>query len=386
MDFLIFISSLSSGGAERVTANLACYCAEKGWSVTVVTLSSPECDFYVLPENVRRIPLNLWRDSPHPVIALVNGLRRVFALRRVLSQIKPDVTLALMDKNNVLLALSAIGIKGGVHIGSERIHPPRYPLGWVWECLRRLTYRKLDAVVVLTHESADWVCQHTSARCVEVIPNAVVYPLPFQEPRVATPTKAHAGERILLAVGRLVEQKGFDVLVSAFQRLVRQFPNWRLIILGEGPLRMALAQQIADAGLEGRVELPGRVGNVGEWYQAADLYVMSSRFEGFPNALAEAMAHGLAAVSFDCDTGPRDIIRHEVDGLLVSPGDAEALTEALTRLMADDVLRQQYAARAIEVRERFSMERVAGRWEALFEKLLKQPTSQPSWLRNGWWA
>jgi len=158
-------------------------------------------------------------------------------------------------------------------------------------------------------------------------------------------------------------------LLEAFVTLARKYYNWNLVILGEGPERRALETQVQAFGLDGRVFLPGRVGNVGEWYERADVYVMSSRFEGFPNALAEAMAHGLPAVSFDCDTGPRDIIRPEVDGLLVLPGNVDALTAALDRLMDDAALRAQFAARAVEVRERFSMERIAGMWEELFAKL-----------------
>lgn len=383
MNILIFISSLSSGGAERVTANLASYWAAKGWQVTVVTLSTSGSDFYALPDNVRRISLNLLKESPNPVIGLFNSLSRVWALRRVLSRTKPDVALAMMDKNNILLALASIAIKGWCPIGSERIHPPRYPLGRAWEWLRRLTYRRLDAVVALTHESAVWLRRHTSARHVPVIPNAVPYPLPSSAPRLARPKKERPGERWLLAVGRLVDQKGFDLLIAAFQKLASRFSHWRLFILGEGPMRGGLERQIEEAGLQGRVALAGRAGNVGEWYEAADLYVMSSRFEGFPNTLAEAMAHGLPAVSFDCDTGPRDIIRHEVDGLLVPPGDLDALTEALARLMADDALRQQYAARAVEVRQRFSMERVAGMWETLFEELLSGRMPRQPWPQNG---
>ena len=370
MKLLIFISSLSSGGAERVTANLASHWAGKGWQVTVVTLSDVDADFYHLPVSVRRIGLGLLRESPHVVVGLVNALRRVFALRRVLKKNRPEVVLAMMDKNNILLALAAAGLPGIVRIGSERIHPPQYPLGQLWEWLRRLTYLALDAVVALTEESAVWLRRHTSARHVPVIPNPVPYPLPSSAPRLEPPARSTEGERLLLAVGRLVDQKGFDLLIAAFQKLAARFPRWRLIILGEGPLRDVLMQQIAAAGLTGRVALPGRAGNVGEWYAAADLYVMSSRFEGFPNTLAEAMAHGLPAVSFDCDTGPRDIIRHEVDGLLVPPGDVDALAEALARLMADDALRQRYAARAVEVRERFSPGRIAGTWEELFEELL----------------
>lgn len=369
MRLLIFISSLSSGGAERVAANLAGWWAKKGWSVSVVTLSSPESDFYVLPENVRRISLDLLRESPHSFRGMVNNLRRVWALRRVLREVKPDIALAMMDKNNVLLALAANGIEEVCLIGSERIHPPQYPLGRIWEWLRRRTYRALDAVVALTRESAEWLCRTTTARHVPVIPNAVSYPLPACSPQLRPPER-RPGERWLLAVGRLVDQKGFDLLINAFQKLASRFPLWRLFILGEGPLRGALERQVEESGLTGRIELPGRAGNVGEWYQASDLYVMSSRFEGFPNTLTEAMAHGLPAVSFDCDTGPRDIIRHEVDGLLVPAGDEDALAEALARLMADDVLRTRYAARAVEVRQRFSMERVAGMWEELFERLL----------------
>ncbi|TSE18225.1 GalNAc-alpha-(1-_4)-GalNAc-alpha-(1-_3)-diNAcBac-PP-undecaprenol alpha-1,4-N-acetyl-D-galactosaminyltransferase [Tepidimonas alkaliphilus] len=369
MNLLIFISSLSSGGAERVTANLATHWDGKGWQLTVVTLSDAESDFYQLPASVRRIGLGLLRESPNVGFGLVNALRRIVALRRVLQEIRPDVALAMMDKNNILLALAAAGLPGIVRIGSERTHPPQYPLGRMWEWLRRQTYRELDGVVALTEESAAWLRRHTSARRVPVIPNAVPYPLPTHAPYLEPPARSREGERLLLAVGRLVDEKRFDLLIAAFQELAARFPRWRLIILGEGPLRGVLMQQIAAAGLTERVALPGRAGNVGEWYAAADLYVMSSRFEGFPNTLAEAMAHGLPAVSFDCDTGPRDIIRHEVDGLLVPPGDVDALARALARLMADDALRQRYAARAVEVRERFSMGRIAGMWERLFMDL-----------------
>ena len=109
---------------------------------------------------------------------------------------------------------------------------------------------------------------------------------------------------MLLSVGRLTKQKGFDQLISHFATLARSHANWDLIILGEGEERTALEAQIADADLTQRIKLPGRVNNVSEWYADADLFVMSSRFEGSPNVLLEAMAHGVPAVSFDCPTGP----------------------------------------------------------------------------------
>ena len=131
-------------------------------------------------------------------------------------------------------------------------------------------------------------------------------------------------------------------------------------------MRTALVAQVRNARQEERVFLPGRVGNVGDWYERAALYVMSSHFEGFPNTVVEAMAYGLPAVSFDCDTGPRDIIRHGIDGLLVSPGDLAGMENSLAGLMEDDLLRGEYALHAIEARERFSMERISSMWEELF--------------------
>jgi glycosyltransferase involved in cell wall biosynthesis len=170
----------------------------------------------------------------------------------------------------------------------------------------------------------------------------------------------------------LESQKGFDWLIEAFSNLADEHSDWDLVILGEGPLRIALEEQVRDLDLERRILLPGRAGNMAEWYESADFYVMSSRFEGFPNTLAEAMAHGLAAVSFDCDTGPRDIIRDELDGLLVPPGDVTELTVALDLLMSDGLMRLRFAERAVEVKERFSMERIAGMWEKLFEEILPE--------------
>lgn len=368
MKVLIFIYSLHSGGAERVTANLSNYWAQKGWQVTVVTLASPAQDFYQLHPSVRRVPLDMAGQSTNRFAAAWNNVRRIAALRRVLLRQRPDVALAMMDTANVLLAIAAAGLKNLMTVGSEHIHPPQIRLAKPWGVLRAHLYGRLSAMTALTTESAHWLHRHTRARHVRVIPNAATWPLPAQAPHLPLPSGS--GERrLLLAVGRLHAQKGFDILIPAFGRLARDLPDWHLVILGEGPDRKALEEQIAAIGLTDRVSLPGRAGNVAQWYEAADLYVMSSRFEGFPNTLAEAMAYGLPAVSFDCDTGPRDIIRHEVDGLLVPAGDAAALEAALRRLIVDPALRKRFAARAPEVRERFSLTSVSAQWEQLFRDM-----------------
>jgi len=369
MRLLFFIHSLSGGGAERVTVNLANHWAAKGWHITIVTLTSRSPDFYELHPAVERISLELADESRNVLAGLWRNLRRVRALRQVLRQVQPNIALALMSTANVILALATQGLANVCAIGSERIHPPQLPLGVQWRALRRFTYGRLAAVVALTQESAEWLKMHTRAQRVPIIPNMALRPLAVQAPRLTPETVCVADRHILLAVGRLEKQKGIDWLLEAFMALALKYYNWNLVILGEGPERRALEAQVQAFGLDGRVFLPGRAGNVGEWYERADVYVMSSRFEGFPLTLAEAMAHGLPAVSFDCDTGPRDIIRPEVDGLLVPPGNVDSLTAALDRLMGDAALRAQFAARAVEARERFSMERIAGMWEELFAKL-----------------
>ncbi|MDM7321945.1 MAG: glycosyltransferase family 4 protein [Gammaproteobacteria bacterium] len=369
MKLLLFISQLSCGGAERVAANMSNYWVSKGWSIILVTLTAKSDDFYELSPKVRRVAFNLAGESKNLFIAIWNNIRRIRALRRVLLETKPDIALSMMDKNNVLLALASVGLKNVYFIGSEHIHPPQYPLGRIWELLRRWTYRWLDAVVALTSESGEWLRRHTSARLVRVIPNAVPSLLPSAPPYALPPNRTTTEDYRLLAIGRLVRQKGFDILISAFKKLSQHFPAWRLYIVGEGPLRGELMRQIVESKLQDRVILVGRVGNVGDWYRAADIYVMSSRFEGFPNTLVEAMAHGLPVVSFACETGPASIIRDGYDGMLVPPGDVEGLVRALGALMTNHELRRYFGERALEVHKRFSVERIADMWESLFDEL-----------------
>jgi glycosyltransferase involved in cell wall biosynthesis len=365
---MLVVHSMGGGGAERVTANLANHWAGKGWPVTVVTLAPVSADFYQLHPAVSRLSLDLAGDSRTAAHGVWQNFRRVRALRRTLRMCGPDIALGVMSTANVILALAAFGLRLQV-IGSEHVHPPTYPMSVLWERLRRHVYGRLDALVVLTRQTARWFEAHAPARRITVIPNAAPWPLPVHEPIVAPAAICRAGRRVLLAVGRLSEEKGFESLLRAFFGLIKKYPEWDLVILGEGPLRRELECQVTTAQLVSRVFLPGRVGNLTQWYERADLYVMSSRYEGFGNTLAEALVHGLPAVSFDCDTGPRDILRHEIDGLLVPPEDVASLAGALDRLMGDAALRRTFAARAVEARDRFSIERIAGKWEELFEKI-----------------
>jgi glycosyltransferase involved in cell wall biosynthesis len=366
MQLLIYIHSLENGGAERVVANLANHWASLGWAVTVVTVAPQAWDFYVLDAGVGRRCLDLAGQGGGLFAGVVRTARRARALRRVLREVQPAVALSAMHTANVVLALAARGLPGVRTVGSEHNFPPKAPMGVVWETLRRHAYGHLHAVVALTHECAHWLERHSHARRVPVIPNPVVWPLSQHAPLVNPATSCAPGRQILLGVGRLSEEKNFTTLIAIFARLVPMHPNWDLVILGEGAQRAALSAQVQAGGLGQRVFLPGSVGNMGDWYAHASLYAMSSHFEGFPNTLVEAMAYGVPAVSFDCDTGPRDIIRHGIDGVLVAPGDVEGMASALDTLMRDSRARARFAQRAVDARERFSMEKISRMWETVF--------------------
>ncbi len=368
MKLLVFIHSLHSGGAERVTANLANHWAARGWKVTVVTLASQELDFYELHSAVHRVALNATAESRHAFAGLGHNVRRLFALRRLLRRITPDVAIGMMSTANVLLALSAIGRPSVRIFACEHTYPPLLPVGTVWDRLRRWSYPLAERVTMLTAEGLQWLESEIPRARGVVMPNPIPYPLPVGEPRLAPDGLLLSGRRLLLAVGRLSEEKGVDRLLDAFSSIASANPLWDLVVLGEGPLRPMLESQRERLGLQERVRLPGRVGNVGDWYARADLYVLSSRVEGFSNTLGEAMAYGCAAVSYDCDTGPRHIIRDGVDGLLVRPvGDVTALAAALGALMQDDTRRASMGRYATNVRERYSIGRISAMWDQLLD-------------------
>jgi len=293
----------------------------------------------------------------------LNKVRRLIALRRAIRELSPDVVLSFLPHVNVAAVIAARGLELSVVV-SERTYPPAMPLGAALERLRRWVYPSASAVVVQTAQAQEWLARCCPKARGHVIANPVMYPLPAGEPVVPPAAVASNGRRLVLAVGRLSEEKQFDCLMEAFGALAAGCPEWDMVILGEGPERERLEAQRDHLGLSGRVHLPGRAGNPGDWYARVDLYVMSSRFEGFPNTLVEAMAYGLPAVSFDCETGPADIIRDGVDGYLVSLDEGvQGLACAMERLMGDEEKRRQMGHAATAVRERFSMGRVMADWD-----------------------
>ena len=359
---LFLVSSMEGGGAERVAALLCNHWAKQGHQVTLMpTFSGKGKCQYVLDKQVK---LDYLADRIGTTRqSFWNKIRRILALRRIFFREKPDVVVSFLQNVNVAATLAGLGT-GVPIVVSERIYPPAMPIGFIMEWLRCQCYPLASTVVMQTKQGLEWLMVNVpKARC-QVIPNPVVYPLPASEPKLAPNVIIPDDRKFLLAAGRLVEQKGFDRLIMAFSHLAGHHNQWDLVILGEGERREALEKEARQLGIESRVFLPGQVGNMADWYNRASLYVMSSHFEGFPNTLVEAMAHGLAVVSIDCETGPRDIIRHDIDGLLVSQDDGiDGLISALDVLMADQKRRREMALSAVDVRLRFSMKQIAIQWD-----------------------
>jgi glycosyltransferase involved in cell wall biosynthesis len=346
-----------------VAATLAAGWQARGCQVTLVTNSSAAADFYELPRGVARVGLGLVGRPKVPLGGVAMTVRRVLALRRVVRRVKPRAAVGFMPTANILCWLACVTTRTRV-VGSEHTHPPALVLSRGWRRLRQTAYRRIDAVVVPTRGSADYLGAELRIGHVYVVPNPVPYPLPAAAPRLSPGAfrQPNGQGRLLLAAGRLSREKGFDLLLHAFSRVAGRHPDWRLVILGEGGERAALTALVSDLGLDDRVDLPGACGNIGDWYAQADLYVLSSRVEGFGNTLAEALSYGVPSIAADCQTGPRDILRHGVDGLLVPPEDADALARSLDRLMAAPHLRRTFAASAVEARARFDPDRILGQW------------------------
>ena len=378
---VFYIDSLKLGGAERVTLTWAEWLQRNGWPVVVLTRKPVSWDFYPLPEGILRDV-----EPSDPVwMRLLGPLAfpfRVLRLRRWLQ--RQEVTLAIgvtsLPAIKMLLATRWLNIPCVV---SERNYPPLKPIGLIWSALRRISYPWAALHLVQTHAAGDWMLEHLAAKRQLLLPNPVQWPLPAFQPFVdvdewLAQADVHQSDPVLLAVGTKAQQKGFDRLLRWWVPLAQRYPNLQLVIVGlddrhyhgrnqQDDLRRLLP---STPDLLQRLHFPGRVGNVADWYSRSQIFVLSSRYEGFPNVLLEAMAAGCCCVAADCPQGPADLITDGVNGrLLASDASDRHWVQCLDELLRTPEERQRLAEEAISVRERYAQERLRSQMVKALEEL-----------------
>ncbi len=282
LSVVFVISTLDSGGAERVVSTMANWWAQHGRPVTILTLDDPSTEpFYELHSAVRHHGLGLAGDSSGLWWRLRNNIARLVHLRRMLAHLGNAPIISFGTETNCLVLLASLGLRRRIVV-SERCDPRFIPHRRVWRWLRRVSYPFASALVVQTKEVSRYF---SGSDRVVVIQNPIARVLPGSASMRDDIEAVIPRRPFVLAMGRLAEQKGFDLLISAFARVANSHPEWSLLILGEGTERQILEEQVHHLGLAQRVRLPGVVPNPQRVCLEADLFVLSSRFEGFPNAL-----------------------------------------------------------------------------------------------------
>ncbi len=217
---------------------------------------------------------------------------------------------------------------------------------------------RADVVALLTEASATWLAHELGP----VAPELVVVPNPLPE---SPQPRSSLDDRLIVSAGRIVAEKQFIHLVRAFGEIADERPGWRLRILGEGPLRGELEAHVAKAGLTARVELPGPVSDMAAEWATASICALTSRTEGFPLVAQEAMSAGVPVVTYDCPSGPRELVEHDVSGLLVAAGAKAGLTAALARLTGDEALLARLGDGALDASRQYDADAIAARWEPI---------------------
>ena len=363
---------------ERVMLGKVAYLkAHTGWDISVVTTNQGgRPTFFDLPDGVRMTDLDINYESgaqSRAIRKILVYLRKKRLHRRRLTELlkkeKADIVVSLFPSESSFIPGIKDGSKKVLELHFNRFFRTQYGRGGLVGMIDRWREKsdlklvgKFDRFVVLTDEDRGyWGELHN----IETIPN----PSLFRTERISD-TSRHR----VVAVGRLDHQKGFDRLLKAWAIVCSQsdLRDWTLDIYGQGEWESMLQQQIEDSGIAGRAFLRGTTSDIAAEFADSAFIVMSSRYEGLPMVLIEAMACGLPAVSFACKCGPRDIIREGANGLLVPEGDCSALAEAMMRLMRDDGMRWEMGVEALTSKERYCEEAIMAKWISMFESLCSE--------------
>jgi amylovoran biosynthesis glycosyltransferase AmsD len=333
------------GGTERVASSLAnALATHLGHQVDLVSISGDRA-FYPLDATVGLRFM--------PGRTLLWPWRLAWFLRR--GRYDVIVTVSMGKLSSLMVPYLRLLCPHSRLLLSEHVsfHQYAWPMKW----LKVLVYRLGDRTVLLTKKDLATISRWVPERKCQVIENVSPFPVQSPQPKLQQP--------VALAVGRLCHQKGFDRLIAAWQRVARQTAGWQLHIVGDGPDRAALQQQIDAAGLAEQVKLLPATADIASHYRQAAMLLMTSRYEGLPMVLIEAMSFGLPLVAFDCLTGPAELLDDARNGYLVAEGDIEAFSQRTLALIDDGELRQRFSMHSLERAQQFIPERIYPQWQQL---------------------
>ena len=353
MTVALYISSLRKGGAERVAANLADHLHHRGYQVILVTTHKLEEEYPIAP--------GIKREISEPDAAelrkgrIGNFLTRFRKLRGIWKRYQPDVILSFIGKNNMMAILTSFGLHIPAAV-SVRSDPLREYYNGLLRFLAKTLFGAAAGVVLQTKESISFFPGYIRKKAV-ILKNPI-------NPQFFRERYRGGREKTIVTVGRVDENKNHKMLVKAFAGIADEFPEYRLIIYGDGDKREELMKMAESLGLQDRVLLPGNISNVADAIYKTRVFVLSSNKEGMPNALIEAMVMGLTVISTDCPCGgPKELIDPGINGLLVPVGDEKILQEnlhfVLNNLQKSDLMGEN-AKKTCEI---YSSGKVLEEWE-----------------------
>lgn len=320
-DLAVVIADLGSGGAQKVALSLVNDCVAEGQRVALITLSDKEADFHAVPEDVKRISLSRYQHHKR----LNANIGRIIGLRQVFKELAPQRVVSFIAPTNVLAIWACMGLKTRLTI-SERNDPARQSFGKLWDGLRRISYRFADQITANSLNAVENLKDYVPEKKLYFVPNALAQP----------PKSTVKKEKTVLIVGRLHPQKNHKVLLEAFAEVYKSYPDWKLVIVGDGPLKADLQTQAQTLKIDSSVQFEGTVKDPYKLYMKASIFVLPSLHEGTPNALLEAMScGGLAPIVSDACEGALPYIKHGESGFVVPVNDISALTLQMGKLMED---------------------------------------------------
>ena len=357
MKMTIFIGGLSGGGAERVVCNLASYLCTNGHAVDIVTMSD-DVPTYTLHPLVKRHAL-LQRHERKTFLG--NCLLRWKHLKQYIQTSDTQCYLAVLPITSIFLLLLHRHIQVPILV-AERADPASQKRH-IWFMLRYLL-KYASGFIFQTKDAQDYYAPFIKGKPSIVIPNAI-------NPDFIRPISFTDRKKQIVAIGRFRSQKNFMLLLRAFSAIHADYPQYTLTIYGQGEQRAPMETFIKQNNLENVVSLPGYVQNIAQQLSTAQIFVLSSNFEGMPNALMEAMASGLACISTDCPCGgPRFLIQNEKNGLLVPVGDQRALEDVLRRVLADAHLREELGREAVHIQQKLAPQTIYKQWKEFVQSVI----------------